>query len=240
MHRFFVGQNLDIGGCVVQSVEFARQLRVVLKMRSGEVITLFCAGGNMGIGWDFLFRISKIGKSDVTGTITEKIKNDREPKFSLTLYQAVLKKDNMDWVLQKGTEVGVTKFVPVLTERSVKTRINMERAHKITIEATEQSGRAVPPVVEPVINFEAALTAAKTEGVLVLAHEKEAVQKLDNLPLSSQKVSLFIGPEGGFSEEEVKQAEAAGCFVASLSRRVLRAETAAIAASYYILHRFGY
>ena len=220
--------------------ELAHQLRNVLKLKPGAEVILF-GGEEQGIvGWDFVLRISGISKKGVEGVITEKVKNDREPKFSLTLFQSVLKKDNMEWIFEKGTEVGVARFVPVLTERSVKTRLNFERAAKIVKEATEQSGRAVPPAIEPIVNFETALAMAKADGVSVFAHEKEMVQKLDALPLSNPKVNLFIGPEGGFTEEETKQAQAAGCFTASLSRRILRAETAAIAASYYILHRFGY
>lgn len=239
MHRFFVEQNLEAGKVSIASPELAHQLRNVLKIRSGTEVALFCA--DAGVGWDFLFRASKVSKNGVEGTIIGKVKNDREPKFSLTLYQAVLKKDNMDWVLQKGVEVGVVKFVPVLTERAVKMRINMKRAQKIIKEAAEQSGRSLLPLIAPVTDFEAAIALAKAErGLMVLAHEKETVQKLDGLPLSSQNISLFVGPEGGFSEEELCKAQAAGCFVVSLSRRTLRAETAAITASYYLLHRFGY
>ena len=240
MHRFFLEQNLAVGDAHITNAELLHQLQHVLKIKPGSEIILF-SGGEQGVaGWDFLFRVSRISKSGVDGVITEKIKNDREPKFSLTLYQSILKKDKMEWIFEKGTEVGIAQFVPVVTERSVKTRINMIRAQKICRETTEQSGRAIPPMIDPIVNFQTALSMAKAEGVLVLVHEKESVQKLDNLPLSSQKVNLFVGPEGGFSESEVYQAEAAGCFIASLSRRVLRAETAAIAASYYILHRFGY
>lgn len=240
MHRFFVEQNLDIGSIMVKSLELAHQLQTVLKMKQGSEIILFNTL-EQAVGWDFVFRISKIARGSVEGAIIEKIKNDREPKFVLTLYQSILKKDNFEWILEKGTEIGVAKFVPMVSSRSVKTRLNHTRARKILKEASEQSGRAIVPALTREMDFDAALQAAKTVGgLLVFAHEKEMAQKIDNLPLSGQSLHLFIGPEGGFSEEEVARARAAGCFIVSLSRRTLRAETAAIAASYYILHRFGY
>jgi len=241
MHRFFVEQNLDIGGATVKSPELAHQLHTVLKVKSGEEVALFCAEPHQGAGWDFVFRISKIGKGSVEGAIIEKIKNDREPKFLLTLYQSILKKDNFEWILQKGAEIGVAEFVPVVSARSVKTRLNHMRARKILKEAAEQSGRAILPALTREMDFYAALQEAKAAGgLLVFAHEKEMAQKIDSLPLSGQMLHLFIGPEGGFSEEEAAKARATGCFAVSLSRRTLRAETAAIAASYFLLHRFGY
>ena len=131
-------------------------------------------------------------------------------------------------------------FVPVISERSIKKGMNQERAEKIIKEASEQSGRAVVPGIQPIISFADAVAFAKNAGGLsIIAHEKEARRSLDVAPPASRRVALFVGPEGGFSEKEVLMAKNAGFFTTSLSRRVLRAETAAIVGSYAVLHRFG-
>ena len=146
----------------------------------------------------------------------------------------------MELVFEKGTEIGVNTFVPLLTERSLKRGISEERAGKIVKEAAEQSGRARVPIVSNPLVFEDAIQFAKEQnGLNVLAHEKEAGRTLDVAPSARSCITLFIGPEGGFSEKEVSTARNAGFFITSLSRRVLRAETAAIVGSYAVLHRFG-
>ncbi len=218
----------------------AHQVRHVLRKGAGDEIILFSEAPRV-CGWDFLFRISKVTDRILEGTLVSKVKNDREPRIQLTLYQALLKKDMMEWVFEKGAEVGVSAFVPVVAERSVKTSINSARAGKILKEAAEQSGRAIVPALSQTVSCADAFAQARGSGGLtVFAHEQEARNQFGNLPLANQRVNLFIGPEGGFSEKEVAEARAVGFFITSLSRRILRAETAAITASYFLLHRFGH
>ncbi len=207
-------------------------------MRAGDDILLFSDGPVFG--WDFQFRIEKLTERMVSGEVTGRAKNDREPRVNVTLCHAFIKKDKMELVFEKGTEIGVNTFVPLLTERSLKRGISEERAGKIVKEAAEQSGRARVPIVSNPLVFEDAIQFAKEQnGLNVLAHEKEAGRTLDVAPSARSCITLFIGPEGGFSEKEVSTARNAGFFITSLSRRVLRAETAAIVGSYAVLHRFG-
>lgn len=220
--------------------DLAHQVRNVLRMHPGDEILLFGPEGTDGYGFDFRFQITRLTDRVLDGDIIAKIKNDREPRITFTLYQAILKKDKMEWIFEKGTEVGVARFVPIVSERAIKHSVNPGRAKKIIQEAAEQSGRAcLPRIAEPVNFSEAVAVAKKGGGLNVFAHEKEVRSQLGNLPLANQTINLFIGPEGGFSEKEADEARTAGFFVTSLSRRILRAETAAVSGSYFLIHRFG-
>lgn len=240
MHRFLVQGNLASGGVTIPDPTLAHQVKHVLRMKPGDIITLFSADASAW-GFDFVMRIDRMTERILEGEIISSSRNDREPRIALTLYAALLKKDKMEWVLEKCTEVGVSLFVPTVTERAVKLRINEERARHIVKEAAEQSGRAAVPELSEPLTFKDAITHAKQNGGLtVFAHETEARNQLGNLPLTNQRINLFVGPEGGFSEKEAVEARAAGFAVTALSRRVLRAETASITASYFLLHRFGH
>ena len=240
MHRFYLKQSLQEGSFVLLDEAIVHQLKSVLKMQAGEEVVLFSDADGLA-GWDFHFHITRFDASGISGEIISKIRNDREPKISLVLFQSVLKKDNMELIFQKGTEVGITRYVPILSQRSVKTGVNSERAAKILKEATEQSGRAFVPELNDTVSFADAVSQVKEDGALtIFAHEDSSAKRLEGVPLSSQRVNLFIGPEGGFTEREVETARAAGFYVVVLSRRTLRAETAAITASYFVLHRFGF
>lgn len=238
MHRFFISQQLHEGPATFHDAALAHQVRVVLRMKPNDEILLFTGGETAG--WDFRFRIARMADRLLGGQVTERMKNEREPRMFVTLFQALLKKDKMEWIFQKCTEVGVSRFVPICSEHSIKHGLHLERAQKILKEATEQSARALVPDINPAVSFVEAITIAKNAGGLnVLAHEKESHQSLDAAPSANSGISLFVGPEGGFSEKEVTIARNAGFFITSLSRRVLRAETAAIVGSYAVLHRFG-
>jgi 16S rRNA (uracil1498-N3)-methyltransferase len=238
MHRFYVSQELSEGPLMIINSALAHQARTVLRMKPGSEIMLFTTGS--AAGWDFRFRVERLTDRMVDGIVTERVKNDREPRVTVTLYMALVKKDRMELVFEKATEVGVTTFVPLITERSLTRSAHGERAEKIIQEAAEQSGRAIlPNLTEPIRYINAIHQAKGSGGLCVVAHEKEVRRTLDVAPPASRRISLFIGPEGGFSEQEIMTARNLGFFVTSLSRRVLRAETAAVVGSYAVLHRFG-
>lgn len=240
MHRFFVQGELQEGPLIIMDSAFSHQVRNVLRMKPGEECILFGERPPQVRGWDFLFQIVRITERAVEGKVVNRVKNEREPRLPLFLFQSILKKDNMEFVLAKGTEVGVSVFIPVVSERSIKRGFNDGRVRRIVKEAAEQSGRAVLPSIRTPMPFKDAVSFAKAECVPnVLAHEKEMRRTFDTVPPAAKQVSLFVGPEGGFSEAEVLLARNAGFFVTSLSRRTLRAETAAIVGSYTVLSRFG-
>lgn len=154
-----------------------------------------------------------------------------EPQRSVTLYCSILKRENFVWVVQKCTEVGVKAIIPIIAERTVKTGINMDRLRMIAKEAAEQSGRGIIPHIFEPMDFTAALLKAKNESIPhIFYHRETSIAPFSNLqsPISG----IWIGPEGGWTPEEVAEAENSSFQISSLGKLTLRAETAAIVGSY--------
>jgi len=149
-------------------------------------------------------------------------KNGTVPQHKITLYQSIIKKDKMEWVVEKATELGVTKIVPIISERSEKKGFNVDRARKIAIEASEQCGRGdIPQIVEP-ITIEKAISQA--EKAIVFDSSGKSLKELDKI----ETKSIFIGPEGGWSENEISKFKSQNFEILNLGDLTLRAETAAI------------
>jgi 16S rRNA (uracil1498-N3)-methyltransferase len=170
--------------------------------------------------------------------------NLAEPKTALTLYQGLLKGSKLELVLQKCTEVGVSRFVPVVTARAVPEAPSVsrqERFETIVREAAEQSRRGRIPHIGGVIRLQDALIGATAAGPTVFLWEEEAGLRLEDLPWSDDvnTLSLFVGPEGGFTADEADAARTAGAYSVTLGPRILRAETAAIVGSALLLARYG-
>jgi 16S rRNA (uracil1498-N3)-methyltransferase len=204
----------------------ARQVATVLRMHPGDALTVFD-----GTGREWPCRVAEVARSGVRVTLGTPFVPAREPARRVTLCQALLKADKMEWVLQKGTELGVTRFEPLVTERVVASKRQApERWHRILVEATEQCGRThVPELTEP-----APLDhALRMTGPSVCCWEGEGGRSLAAWLAAARPsdLRLFIGPEGGFSDAEADLARQRGAVMASLGPRILRAETAAIAAT---------
>jgi 16S rRNA (uracil1498-N3)-methyltransferase len=177
------------------------------------------------------------------GEAVAKRPSPNEPAIQLTLYQALMKRDKFEWVLQKGTEIGVTHFVPLVTQRSLVQDIDIKeskqlRWQKILTEAAEQSGRGCIPTLHPPQTLAEALAAHPAQRGLIAWEEAEGLTIRGALAGGERpsQISLFIGPEGGFAAEEVAAAQVAGIQAITLGKRILRAETAALVASALILH----
>jgi 16S rRNA (uracil1498-N3)-methyltransferase len=227
----------------------------VLRYGTGQSLALFDGQGGRFEG--VIERIDADGT--VSGQLTATLKaDDSRAPVKLHLYLGLLKASHWDYALEKGTELGVASFVPILTPRTVVLLHEVQRAQakadrwaRIVMAAAKQCGRAeLPPVREPA-QFRDALRAAKDKGLILLAWEgmkgsvaaehlrlalREADQKRG---AESLDVHLFVGPEGGFSEEEIELAEASGAVVFGMGPRVLRAETAAAAAVTLVQYEFG-
>lgn len=230
MHRFFLHHDIpENGNMILHERLLIRQMRDVLKLKAGENIALF-----NGSGRDFIFRIAKISPQAAFGHITSIIENKRDPAKHILLYQALIKKNNFELVLQKCTELGVKKFIPIISERSIKKGLQRERMEKIMREAIEQSGQdKIPKLAEP-IAFSDALNGITAEESLILCDISGSA--LQNGKFSKEKpVVVFVGPEGGFTEKEVDAVRERGGAIVSLGRRILRAETAAVAATSLLL-----
>lgn len=228
MHRFFIGQKLKKGAEINLPSDISRQLFAVLRMKRSEIITLFD-----GSGQDFLSEIMEIKKGVCVVAIIEARHNKNELNRKIILFQALIKKDKMEWVAEKCTEIGVSEIVPVIASHSVKTGLNLVRLAKIAMEAAEQSGRAAVPVIHPIMPFADALRFAVDNCKKTIFLHEKADKLMIPIKHEADVLGLFIGPEGGWSEEEADAATKADFAVVSLGARVLRAETAAITASYF-------
>jgi 16S rRNA (uracil1498-N3)-methyltransferase len=200
-------------------------------------------------GQAFRVRLEDIRPAAVTGIILDEIILTGEPKTHLTLFIGLTQREKFEWVLQKGTEVGVSAFIPLITRRTLVREI--ETAHnkqgrwqRIVQEAAEQCGRGRIPEVHLPLELPQALDYPWPGPTLrLVAWENETQnglrQILQHLPVTPQQVALMIGPEGGLSLDEVTQAQEAGWVTCSLGTRILRMETAAIVGAALTLHELG-
>ncbi|MCL2432915.1 MAG: 16S rRNA (uracil(1498)-N(3))-methyltransferase [Clostridia bacterium] len=222
MNRFFV-ENISHGNCEL-SETVSRQIAVVLRMRPGERIVLL---DNKGYLAEAI--ISFVDKKRVIVDIKKPTEINNEPNLKITLYQSLPKADKMAGIIRRCTELGVSAVQPVETARSVArlSEGRLERWREIVREAAEQCGRGLIPAVAAPVGFDAALAGLTEDKLLVCA---PGGQSLKNYPLTTNHYSLFIGPEGGFDDNEIKALAAKGAKIIGLGPRILRCETAGTAA----------
>lgn len=237
MPRFFCNNITD--DIITITGDDAKHIAKVLRMRLGEAITVCDLTGT-----DYECVVESI--SDViTAKIISSSPNITEPNVEITLYQALPKGDKFEFIVQKAVELGVTKIVPVLSKYCVvkmkeqdfeKKRI---RYQKIALEAAKQSGRGTIPQVERLCSFQqAVISCEKQLSVLYYEHGGEKTNQL--ITSDSKQVNLFIGSEGGFSEEEIAFAVQHGIKIGTLGKLILRCETAPITAISLILNATGH
>ncbi len=232
MPKFFTArENIKDTRLIIDS-EDANHIKKVLRIGVGDEITV-CDGG----GTDYQVRIAEIGKTSIECDIISKVKCDTEPEIEITLYQGLPKAAKMDYIIQKNTELGVSRIVPAKRARCVvkledkKAEEKMcERWQKIANEAAKQSGRGViPKVTEPMSIDEIIREAAECDLVFV-PYECESETRLKDVIESAKgakKISFIIGPEGGFDPSEIEKFKSAGIKTITLGKRILRTETAA-------------
>lgn len=214
----------------------ARHLREVLRLKAGDEVQVFD-----GEGKEFRAAVSQARREFAELEIRDEIDAMRpESPLELTLAVALLKGEKFDLVVQKGTELGVNQFVPLIT-RYADIRLRDEadgakrvaRWQRIALEATKQSGRAVVPQVTMPVPFESVIR----DNSCLLFSERDG-QSLDT-DSKLQSVTAIIGSEGGWSDEELDQARTSGVPIVTLGGRILRSETAAIATAALLQHRYG-
>lgn len=241
MHRFFISPDRRAGAVVRFDADQARQMTRVLRLRPGDRVLVLD-----GAGRQYEVALEAVGANAVGRVVAESAAAG-EPGVHLTLYQSLLKRDKFEWVLQKGTEIGVAAFAPVITRRSLVRDANvapdrLARWRRIIQEAAEQSGRGALPALRPPVPFATAVGEAASYGRALIAWEGETEHTLAAAlgeRLSAPTVALFIGPEGGFETVEVEAAAAAGAQPVTLGRRILRTETAAIVGAALVLYELG-
>ena len=247
MRRFFVPPDLLADREVNLPPELARRLATVLRLKRGDRLVLAD-----GAGRDYEVELTAVSPRAATAAVVAQRPSPSEPSLELVLYQSLIRTQRFELVLEKGTELGVSRFVPLISGRArVRTpgpageggSQRMQRWRRIVTEAAEQSGRGRVPAIDPPALFEDAVSASGGPGLCLLPWEGERSQglrsylrSLGDRPLA---VSLFIGPEGGFAEDEVRLAREAGCVPISLGPRILRSETAGIVAAALVMHELG-
>jgi 16S rRNA (uracil1498-N3)-methyltransferase len=234
MHRFFV--TTIHNNHVTFSDEQAHQMRQVLRMGVGDRVVVVVDGA----GYEVEAELVQVDKKGVTAVTIQKRPITTEPTSHLTLYQSLLKRDNFEWILQKGTEIGVSRFVPLISERTVAhPPKKLERWQRIVTEAAEQSGRGCIPEIVPAIKLTDVLTAWQPDqsGLMpwVAADSVTIGSALTVTEPVEVTVSVFIGPEGGWTDDEVANGRSAGLIPVTLGKRILRAETAAIVAAALVM-----
>jgi len=268
VYRLFVPPETLASQPVVLGRELAHRLGRVLGLRLGDRVVLLD-----NTGWEYEGEIARLARDLVEVRLVGKSLARGEPATCIHLYQALLKATKIEWVLQKGTELGVSSFTPLVCRRSVPGTPavdTMARWGKIIQQAAEQSGRGLLPALNPPLALAEAVAVAP--GLRLLPWEGERARGLravleaamvasrgghpNTQPVARSlkpearspqpearspwpEISLFIGPEGGWEEEEVALASSRGAVAVSLGARILRAETAGLAAAAAILYQAG-
>ncbi len=229
MPRFYVSAELHSGSTFELPDNVVRHLNV-LRVKSDEEIVLF--NGN---GRTYSARLTLLEKRRAEAEILCERPSENESPLKITLIQAVSSGERMDFTLQKSVELGVAEIRPVLSERSI-VRLSGERADKrvarwqeIVISACEQSGRNIVPQVLPIVSYRDALAALPAADAHLLMSLNRA-QSLKNIAAAPKNITFMVGPEGGWTESEEAQAFATGFQSVTLGPRVLRTETASLAA----------
>lgn len=228
MQKLFIDKIT--GDTILLDGEKAVHIAKSLRMRVGDMLSV-----TDGSGDDYGCIIEEITKNTVLLKICYKQANDSEPDCSVTVYQGVPKAGKLEDVVQKCVELGVTRIVPVLTKRCVsrpddrQSQKKNQRYRKISLEAAQQSGRGIVPEVSHMMLLKDALLKDDSE-VKIVFYEGGGERLRDIIKSDSKSVSVYIGPEGGFEQEEVELIEHFGGVRATLGKRILRTQTAPVAA----------
>lgn len=244
MPRFFVKSSNVFTDSINIIGEDVNHIRKVLRLGYGDNIIV-----TDGEGTDYLVEIMKMEESLVQTRIVESMKNTTEPPVEVTLFQGLPKSDKMDFIIQKGVELGLKRIVPVITERTVVKLASKkdeekkcERWNRISMEAAKQCNRGVIPEVELPMKFQDAVNAVNDYSLSLIPYEKETGSGLKDIlsnRITTKKISIFIGPEGGFTEEEIGKAVLSGVHPVTLGPRILRTETAGIAVLSILMYELG-
>ena len=248
MHKFFTeSHNISENQGIILGDD-VKHIYKVLRLSEGEEIVL-----NNCEGVEYLGKINSITKSEVVVDIIKKLDVNNESDIKVYLFQSVPKGQKMDLIVQKGTELGINEFIPIITSRvDVKLKGDfkkLDRLNRIALEASKQSKRSIIPKVKEVINFDEALLELKNMDLIVVPYEnaenfgiKTLMKKLreENGDLSPiHNVGIVIGPEGGFEEEEISQLSSQGAYIVTLGKRILRTETAGFTATALIQYELS-
>jgi 16S rRNA (uracil1498-N3)-methyltransferase len=245
MQRFFITPNDINGKHVTFPQDVTHQICHVLRLGEGDCVTILDNSGSA-----YNVRLTDAATNEgMTGSIFEVFSVESEPKTRITLCFGLSSREKVEWILQKGTEVGVAAFLPFVSSRTLVTSISIalkkqQRWERIIKEAAEQAGRGLLPILHPPRVLAGCFTEIVENHDLCLLAWEDAQHGESSFKalldhFRGNSIALCVGPEGGFSEEEVQTAQTVGCQVVSLGARILRMETAAIIFPALVLHSLG-
>ncbi len=240
LHRFFIRPECVSDDSVSIYGSDARQICSVLRLSSGDRIAALDGTGHI-----YTAEITKASPAAVVAMIMKKSELDTEPRVKIALAQSLPKGNKLEFILQKGTEIGVAEFQIMTSARTIP-KVSAESADKkivrwqrVVKEAAEQSFRARIPTVEGISSLEEVCRQIQNYDLAICLWEDESqisFKKLLSENSSAQSVLLIVGPEGGFEEKEAQMMQESGAGTATLGKRILRCETAAIVATAVVLH----
>ena len=244
MNRFFIDPKSIHDNHISLTDSIAHQIHNVLRLGHGEEIILL---DNKGM--EYQVNIEYASPTNIEAKVVNKTKGQADPNIFIRLYQGVMKGSKFEMTLQKGTETGISSFVPTVCQRSqVKPDYEwfdkkLKRWSDIVKEASEQSGRCYIPSLQPPLTLHEALL--KDQHFKIIAWERESNTPIretiinNEVEILKNGLSIFIGPEGGFDDKEIEAAKKANVSTVSLGKRILRAETAGIIMSSLVLYQLG-
>ena len=238
MPRFPISENnIRENKAFIKGSDYKHIVKV-LRLKAGDEITLFDTNSV-----EYYGKIKEIGKVDlVVDIVSTKLVNTESP-IDITLLQGLPKGDKMDYIIEKATELGVKRIVPVITDRSqIINRDRQSRWSRIAVEASKQCGRTIPTIIENTLDLEEALKTYKDSELPIILHVNSQVSAksyIKNSLQAPQNIVLFVGPEGGFTDNEVLLGNKMGFISLGLGPRVLRTETASITVLSVIQFHYG-
>jgi 16S rRNA (uracil1498-N3)-methyltransferase len=236
MRRFFTDALLTESSIIIITGSEANHIRNVLRLSAGDKIILFNGNGN-----EYLAEIVSLSSDGIETAILHPIESSRESPADIIIAQAFLKEKKMEELIRPLSELGISRWIPFIAERCVarpdEKRLcsRYERWKSIAKESLKQCRRTKAVDISPVLSFEQVLEIGQDCDVRLIFWEKA----VEAIPAQGSKIIALLGPEGGFAESEVKMAQNVGFRAATLGPRILRAETATIAASALLQYRFG-
>lgn len=243
MHKFFTPKELFTDTHAFIKGDDVKHIYRVLRVEAGEKVSI-----NNLCGEEFLGEVEEVNKQEVIIKILEKLDLNNESELEIYLFQGMPKATKMDLIVQKGVELGMSGFIPVITDRvDVKLKgefKKLDRLNKIALEASKQSKRSHIAKVTAPIEFADALEQMKEMDLIVVPYEnatgygvKSMAKELGDKKF--KKVAIMIGPEGGFEEEEIQKLKDINAHIVTLGPRILRTETAGFTCASLLQYEFG-
>ena len=243
MPKFFIDKNDIKENFISISGGDATHISKVLRLKTGDNLTL-CDG----CGTDFDAQIISFTKDSVELSIKKSRICLAEPNVKVTLFQGLPKQGKMDFIIEKCTEMGIFRIVPVLAKRSVVTLRDdkaedkkLSRWRKIASESVKQCGRGEIPEISDVVSFKEAVELSKDLDLVIAPYENEVACAISSAlrAKTPKTVGIFIGPEGGIADEEIAILNENGIKTVTLGKRILRTETAGLAALTAVMYEYG-